>query len=243
MEIHKPKPWHGVREFLKEYVIIVVGVLTALGAETMVQDLHERRLSAEARDAVRAELDLDLANARQILEPQEPCLKARLAEVGGVLERAANHEPFQVLNFIGGPLPPALYRQRWEAATAGGRTSLLSLDEQRDFARVYAQIEYLQTAAREETEAWTRLAALEGRARLSDEQLARAFEALGAARVAANNVRFSTALAFNMAARINITGKAKPIAYRRIQPVCLKSSMTRQQAEEMTGTTTFGRWF
>jgi hypothetical protein len=30
MDIHKPKPWHGVREFLKEYVIIVVGVLTAL---------------------------------------------------------------------------------------------------------------------------------------------------------------------------------------------------------------------
>ena len=27
MDIHKPKPWHGVREFLKEYVIIVVGVL------------------------------------------------------------------------------------------------------------------------------------------------------------------------------------------------------------------------
>lgn len=32
MDIHKPKPWHGVREFLKEYLIIVVGVLTALAA-------------------------------------------------------------------------------------------------------------------------------------------------------------------------------------------------------------------
>ena len=31
MDIHKPKPWHGFREFLKEYAIIVVGVLTALG--------------------------------------------------------------------------------------------------------------------------------------------------------------------------------------------------------------------
>ena len=25
MDLHKPKPWHGLREFLKEYVIIVVG--------------------------------------------------------------------------------------------------------------------------------------------------------------------------------------------------------------------------
>ena len=40
MDIHKPKPWHGVREFLKEYVIIVVGVLTALAAEQGVEWLR-----------------------------------------------------------------------------------------------------------------------------------------------------------------------------------------------------------
>jgi len=32
MDMHKPKPWHSVREFLKEYAIVVVGVLTALAA-------------------------------------------------------------------------------------------------------------------------------------------------------------------------------------------------------------------
>ena len=42
MDIHKPKPWHGWREFLKEYVIIVVGVLTALAAEQAVEWLHWR---------------------------------------------------------------------------------------------------------------------------------------------------------------------------------------------------------
>ena len=31
MDIHKPKPWHGVREFLKEIGTIVIGVLIALG--------------------------------------------------------------------------------------------------------------------------------------------------------------------------------------------------------------------
>ena len=48
MDIHKPKPWHGVREFLKEYVIIVVGVLTALGAEQGVEWLHWRHLAEKA---------------------------------------------------------------------------------------------------------------------------------------------------------------------------------------------------
>jgi hypothetical protein len=36
MDIHKPKLWHGLRDFLKEHGIIVLGVLTALAAEQAV---------------------------------------------------------------------------------------------------------------------------------------------------------------------------------------------------------------
>jgi hypothetical protein len=32
MDINRPKPWRGLREFLKEHLIIVVGVLMALAA-------------------------------------------------------------------------------------------------------------------------------------------------------------------------------------------------------------------
>ena len=57
MDIHKPKPWHGSREFLKEVGTIVIGVLIALGAEAVVQNLHEQRLSAAHHDdAPRASL-------------------------------------------------------------------------------------------------------------------------------------------------------------------------------------------
>ncbi len=47
MDLHKPKPWHGLREFLKEYLIIVVGVLTALTAEAGVEWLHWRHLASQ----------------------------------------------------------------------------------------------------------------------------------------------------------------------------------------------------
>lgn len=56
MDIHKPKPWHNVREFLKEYLIIVIGVLTALGAEQTVEWLHNNRELAETREALHAEV-------------------------------------------------------------------------------------------------------------------------------------------------------------------------------------------
>lgn len=57
MEVHhKSNPWHGWREFLKEYAIIVIGVLTALAAEQAVQMLHWRADVAEARKALIAEV-------------------------------------------------------------------------------------------------------------------------------------------------------------------------------------------
>ncbi len=56
MDIHKPKPWHGVREFLKEYVIIVVGVLTALGAEQLVEHLRWEGAVEEARASIHQEI-------------------------------------------------------------------------------------------------------------------------------------------------------------------------------------------
>ena len=56
MDIHKAKPWHGLREFLKEYTIIVVGVLTALGAEQGVEWLHWAHKVEDGRAAIRSEL-------------------------------------------------------------------------------------------------------------------------------------------------------------------------------------------
>jgi hypothetical protein len=63
MDIHKPKPWHGWREFLKEYAIIVVGVLTALGAEQIVVAVDRHEQVEQARAALRREVRHDLTYA------------------------------------------------------------------------------------------------------------------------------------------------------------------------------------
>jgi hypothetical protein len=65
MDIHKPKPWHGFREFLKEYLIIVLGVLTALGLEQFVDGLHWRHKVGQAERNMRVEVELDRTNAAQ----------------------------------------------------------------------------------------------------------------------------------------------------------------------------------
>ena len=65
MDIHKPKPWHNGREFLKEILIIVVGVLIALGLEQVVEGLHWRHKVDQAERNMRVELGRDRTDAAQ----------------------------------------------------------------------------------------------------------------------------------------------------------------------------------
>jgi len=201
MDIHKPKPWHGVHEFLKEIGTIVIGVLIALGAEAVVEKLHEQRLSDEARAAVRAEIGLDLANLQRRAQWQ-PCIDRRLSELSDLLTKAERGEPFEPAQTIGNPGAPLVTTGRWEAATAGGRTSLLGLDEQRNFAGVYSEFASVFRQELAEREAWGDLEALEGVTRPSPELLARARVALAHARLENWGVRSSLRQAVDFAARV-----------------------------------------
>lgn len=82
MDIHKPKPWHGWREFLKEYGIIVLGVLTALGAEQVVEGLHWRERTQLADENLRANLSVAAGPVQSgvILQPCETEMLGRLEQ-------------------------------------------------------------------------------------------------------------------------------------------------------------------
>jgi len=63
MDIHKPKPWHNWREFLKELGTIALGVGVALAAEQTVEWLHWREQVAEAREAIASETTQNIAGS------------------------------------------------------------------------------------------------------------------------------------------------------------------------------------
>ena len=93
MDLHKPKPWHGAREFLKEYAIIVVGVLTALGAEQTVESLHNHAELEEARAALRGEVTYNVANL-DFAAQEDRCFLAGMARYAAWAK--------------GGPKPPPI---------------------------------------------------------------------------------------------------------------------------------------
>lgn len=92
MHIHLPKPLHGWREFVGEVGIIVIGVLIALGAEQLLENMHWREKVAQTREQLRLELHGDSASAYQWLTVRA-CLASQLdaaeAAVGAARESGA----------------------------------------------------------------------------------------------------------------------------------------------------------
>jgi hypothetical protein len=160
MDIHKPKPWHSVREFLKEYLIIVVGVLTALGAEQAVEALHERGLAREAGEAIAAEMQ-DNVNRIAFRQAQQSCIDTRLKAITGLLaDWAAGKAPPPGL-FLGDPGDFPMVQQRWQANLNSGRFSRQSGAEQGQQAEFYTQLAILQEMESREHYVWSELRTLE----------------------------------------------------------------------------------
>ena len=110
MDIHKPKPFHGWREFLKEYGIIVLGVLTALGLEQTAEWLHWRHQVQEAQDAMRLELQTDDGPQAVARVAIEKCLVQQLDALQTALEAGADRT--QVERLAEAYTPP---RRTWDA--------------------------------------------------------------------------------------------------------------------------------
>jgi len=161
MDIHKPKPWHGVREFLKEYAIIVVGVLTALGAEQMVEQLHWAR---EVRDA-RAALAVEMGHSNRHLAYRvaaEPCIARRLDALESVIERTAKGERVPRLGAVIPDIGNALNDNVWSNYRAAQTLPHFGDKEQAQLSAYYMQIASIRQFLGDETSTWAVLKVLQG---------------------------------------------------------------------------------
>jgi len=139
MDIHKPKPWHGVREFLKEYLIIVVGVLTALAAEQVVETIHRQEAVAEARRALDAEVTFDLA-VFELTAFQADCMNRRLDEIGRWLRAWDSGSPAPLSGSL--PFPRATnYRTAVFRVASTGALVQMPFEERVAYGHLYDAFE------------------------------------------------------------------------------------------------------
>lgn len=160
MHIHLPKQLHGWREFLKEYAIIVLGVLTALALDQLVQTAHERRLAREASEAINQELQTDLDRVAY-RSRQQSCILKRLDEIQALLVGWRGDNAFPPGLHVGFPGAVGLVDQRWQANLASDRFSEESADQQADQASIYTLVHVIDKVENREIESWSQLRALE----------------------------------------------------------------------------------
>jgi hypothetical protein len=156
MDIHKPKPWHSVREFLKEYLIIVVGVLTALGAEQMAETVHWQEKVRQGEVQERRELSQVFAWASERVAV-ERCLDTRLTTLAKAL--LAHDGVWTPLPAMGGqdddravllsPIRP-WSDGVWRSLNTDGTATHLSQDRWLLYSRTYAILEPARERNRQE---------------------------------------------------------------------------------------------
>jgi hypothetical protein len=191
MDIHKPKPWHGVREFLKEYVIIVVGVLTALAAEQAVEWLHWRHETQGAMAAIRSELARDAA-ALQGLGAQDVCIDKRLALLADWSRGNVQINNEHLTDMDDRPRLWSLYSSAWEVAKTGTVAAHIPIEERNKLASLYDQIANQEAHIWRERDDWTALVTFAAADRLDAEDAKALRGAIAVIRTQAAQRRFNT---------------------------------------------------
>jgi len=181
MDIHKPKPWHGAREFLKEYLIIVVGVLTALGGEQAVEWLHWRHEVQVAHEAIAFDMREIVARVAS-KDGESPCVGRRLGEMADALDEAQVTHRLPARGPVGTPDTPAWSLRGWSGLMSGQTLSHIPNREQLMLAGLARYLDRLHEVTESERMEWAVLRTTIGPGRpTSDAEIAQLRAALGRA--------------------------------------------------------------
>lgn len=159
VEIHKPKPVHNWPEFLKEYAIIALGVLTALAAEQTVEWLHWQSEVKIARQALAAEISINSGYFARRLAIG-PCLKKQIGETKAVLASLEAGKPPPPFTVYRHGMGSVLVDGEWQSERASQTLTHFPRDELAAMSRYYAQLSDIRPWIQAESDAWGQLVSL-----------------------------------------------------------------------------------
>ena len=160
MHFHLPKPLHGWREFAGEVGIIVIGVLIALGAEQLVESVHDRNVAQETRASLTAEFDDALASLA-LRNSVEPCVDRRLDELRVIMNDWERTGHFDRPQWVAQSPSMEIALARYDAAQSAGRLALLPSEEQFRLGSLAAELKEFGAMQEREHDAWGRLRLLQ----------------------------------------------------------------------------------
>lgn len=218
MEFHKPKPVHNWREFLKEYAIIVLGVLTALFAEQTVEWLHWQGEVKVARKALAAEIGANSGYFARRLAIG-PCIHRQIGEAKAVLASLQAGAPPPAFTAFRDGMGSLLVDGEWQSERASQALTHFPRKELAAMSRYYGQLSDSRSWILAESDAWAQLRVLKNPpAGLGPSDFARLLGILGMAE------RYSTLIELNSLRLLKISDGLKiapdPVDRTRVKKYC-----------------------
>jgi hypothetical protein len=152
----KLKPPHGWNAVAWELAIVTLGVLIALAAQQIVQDLHDRSVAAETRREIVNEINSNLMSIA-LRQSTEACVGRRLNELRTIATEWERTGSFQTPKWVGQSTVIRVELSRYDAALAAGRLALLSGEEQYRIGVVVGRIREFNERQFAERLPWGRL--------------------------------------------------------------------------------------
>jgi hypothetical protein len=145
--MHIEPPAHApqtLKDFAKHYLMIVLGILTAVGIEQAIESGHHRALAAQATAHIDEELRANLSEARSVLADNEKRMAALKAAEAAVENDARQNDTsvetyrarFNALKI--GMGMPELRRDAWDAAIASQALTYVEPGRVRRFSAGYS---------------------------------------------------------------------------------------------------------
>jgi hypothetical protein len=213
MHVHRPKLVHGLGEFLKEYGIIVLGVLTALALEQAVESWR----SHETLTLIRASLGQELAEDRgrwEFLRRQDNCMTQRAESVIAWTRNGASGAAHEDLS---GVFIPSVHASAWELARSNPAFTHMPIREQMAYSSLYDALTNQQHYLYEEQQRWNEIYASQ---KISDDPVQRGYlaRALSAALGYQKRRQLSYAYVFRRFDELNIRPDASFLADIKSSP-------------------------
>ena len=212
----------GGRSFLREVIIIILGVLIALALEQLASNWRDRERVSDLRASMDEEL-ADFADVLGIRLLASPCALAKLDAIDAVLGRSGASGPWRNVG-----RPPFFYSSRgaWNSDASDLMSRHLGPATFRTYGEVYQGMEHFAALMQQEQDFWIALQTLERQ----DEPITgeRRWRLLEAAAGARNANLLQTAIAEQTLGRIRELGvrphNAVPAAGLRARPICQRLS-------------------
>ena len=167
MDEQNPRPGRSWRGFLKEYAIIVIGVLTALAAQQAAEWWNWRNQVADARGVIATELANNVRQATYRLR-SAACVERRLDALAVILDGAAKTGSLPPVGDIASPPRGFWPSGAWESLVASQTATHFPRPMLTQLTIAYQMVTRLNEISTIEVAAWSGLYAMVGPGRRLD---------------------------------------------------------------------------